>query len=116
MDIPITNSTVKLLKFIVRHENCTFSDIRSKFGDKVDEMDLVNLGLTGYVLCTRPGRLPTQFENGDFSVGPKDMFWASPKAVQLIENRRRAWLQWVIPNVISGLALILSIITALLSL
>lgn len=114
MEYPITNSTVKLLKFICRHENCTFSEIKAAF-PKIDSMELVNLGLTDYLLCTKPGKIPTQFKDGNFSVSDADRFWASPKAEQLLQDRRRAWLQWVIPNVISGLALILSILTFLLS-
>ena len=114
MELPITNDTMKVLKFIHAHENCTFSEITGKFRD-IDSMELVNLSLTGYLLCTRPGELPTQFHDGNFSVPPDSKFWATPVATELIERRRREWLQWVIPNVIAGVALILSIITLLLS-
>lgn len=116
MGYPITNKTVKLLKFILKHENCKFSEIQSVFKEDADPMELVNLGLTDYVVCTRSNGTLTQFKDGVFTVGADDCFWASPKAVQLLEERRRAWIQWVIPNVISGIALILSIITLLLSL
>lgn len=114
MDYPITNSTIKLLKFICRHENCTFAQIKSAFPN-MDFMELVNLSLTDYLLCTRQGKVPTQFRDGNFIIADADRFWASPKAEQLLQERRRSWLQWVIPNVISGIALILSIITLLLS-
>lgn len=114
MELPITNDTMKVLKFIHAHENCTFSEITGKFRD-IDSMELVNLSLTGYLLCTRPGELPTQFQDGNFSVPPDARFWPTPVTTELIERRRREWLQWVIPNVIAGVALILSIITLLLS-
>ena len=114
MGFPITNKTMKVLKFIHAHENCTFSEIESKF-QSIDFMELVNLSLTGYLLCTRPDELPTQFQDGNFSVPPDARFWATPVTTELIERRRREWLQWVIPNVISGVALILSIITLLLT-
>ena len=67
MDYPVTNSTTNLLKFVHRHDNCTFAEIKAKF-PKVDSMELVNLSLTNYLLCTRPGELPTQFQDGNFSV------------------------------------------------
>lgn len=114
MGFPITNKTMKVLKFIHAHENCTFSEIEAKF-QGIDFMELVNLSLTGYLLCTRPGELPTQFQDGNFSVPPDARFWPTPVTTELIERRRREWLQWVIPNVIAGVALILSIITLLLS-
>ena len=114
MGLPITNKTMKVLKFIHANENCTFSEIAAKF-QNIDFMDLVNLSLTGYLLCTRPGELPTQFKDGNFSVPPDARFWPTPVTTELIERRRREWLQWVIPNVIAGVALILSIITLLLS-
>lgn len=114
MSYPITNSTILILKFIHRHENCTFAEIKSKFPE-VDFMDLVNLALTNYLLCTKPGELPTQFHDGNFSVPDNAMFWATPHTTKLLEDRRREWLQWVIPNVIAGIALILSIITLLLT-
>ena len=114
MGFPITNKTMKVLKFIHAHENCTFSEIEAKF-QGIDFMDLVNLSLTGYLLCTRPGELPTQFQDGNFFVPLDTRFWSTPVTTELIERRRREWLQWVIPNVIAGVALILSIITLLLS-
>ena len=114
MGFPITNKIMKVLKFIHAHENCTFSEIAAKF-QNIDFMDLVNLSLTGYLLCTRPGEVPTQFQDGNFSVPPGSKFWATPVTTELIERRRREWLQWVIPNAISGVALILSIIALLLS-
>lgn len=114
MDYPIMNSTIKILKFINRHENCTFAKIKSEFPD-IDSMELVNLALTNYLLCTRPGELPTQFQNGNFSIPDNAKFWATPHTTKLLEDRRREWLQWVIPNVIAGIALILSIITLLLT-
>ena len=114
MDYPIMNSTIKILKFINRHENCTFAKIKSESPD-IDSMELVNLALTNYLLCTRPGELPTQFQNGNFSIPDNAKFWATPHTTKLLEDRRREWLQWVIPNVISGVALILSIISLLLT-
>ena len=115
MNYPITNSTIKILKFICRHENCTFSEIKAKF-PKIDFMELVNLSLTNYLLCTRPGELPTQFQDGNFSVPDAATFWPTPHAIKLLEDRRREWLQWVIPNVIAGIALILSIVTSIITL
>lgn len=114
MDYPITNGTIKILKFINRNENCTFAEIKSKF-PKIDFMELVNLSLTNYLLCTRPGEKPTQFQDGVFSVPDNAKFWATPHTTKLLEDRRREWLQWVIPNVIAGIALIISIITFLLT-
>lgn len=116
MDYPITNSTIKLLKFILHHQNCTLADIQKTFKNDVDEMELVNLGLTDYLVCTRSNGQPTQFKDGDFAMEPDSKFWASPKTVKLLEDRRREWLQWVVPNVISTIALILSLITLWLSL
>lgn len=114
MDYPITNGTIKILKFINRNENCTFAEIKAKF-PKVDFMELVNLSLTSYLLCTRPGEKPTQFQDGVFSVPDNAKFWATPHTTKLLEDRRREWLQWVIPNVIAGIALVISIITFLLT-
>ena len=114
MDYPITNGTIKILKFINRNENCAFAEIKAKF-PKIDFMELVNLSLTNYLLCTRPGEKPTQFQDGVFLVPDNAKFWATPHTTKLLEDRRREWLQWVIPNVIAGIALIISIITFLLT-
>ena len=65
MDYPVTNSTIKILKFIDRHENCTFAEIKAKFSS-VDFMDLVNLALTNYLLCTRPGNYRRSSRTGTF--------------------------------------------------
>ena len=114
MDYPITNQTIKVLKFIQTNKDCPFEKIKSKFPD-IEPMDLVLLTLTNYVLCIRSGKTPTQFHDGNFSVSDSDQFWATPNTTKLLEDRQREWLQWVIPNVISGIALILSIIALLLS-
>lgn len=111
----IINSTVKVLKFIRKHQNCNFATLKQRFSG-LDDMDLVNLALTGYLLCTRQKQRPTDFRDGDFSVPDDALFWASPKVDQLIEERRRGWLQWVIPTCISGLALIISTLAFVMSL
>lgn len=114
MEFPVTNKTVKLLKFIHKNEQCTLTDIKVKF-PQLDFMDLVNLGLVNYLVCTRPGEIPTQFKDGNFFIPDNATFWATPHTTKFLEDRRRAWLQWVIPNIISGIALILSTITILLT-
>jgi len=111
----ITRYTVKLLKFILKHQNCAFKTLQSKFKN-LDYMELVVLCLTGYLVCTKPGGVNTDFRNGKISVAPEDTFWASPKTEQFLEERfQRRW-QWVIPTTISALALILSIIAFIMSL
>lgn len=77
---------------------------------------IVCLCLSGYLVCTKPGPMPTDFRNGIFVVNPEDKFWASPKTDQLLEERfQRRW-QWIVPTVISALALIISAIALILSL
>lgn len=58
----------------------------------------------------------TVFLDGNFSINENDRFWASLKTEQFLQERRRAWLQWVIPTAISGIALILSILAFIMSL
>lgn len=113
-DSVITNFTEKLLRYILHHENVTFEEIKNKF-PKLDYMDLVLLCLSGYLLCTKPGELPTDFRDGNFTVSTNDQFWASPKATQLIEERRQRRWQWIVPTIISALALILSAIALIIS-
>ncbi len=108
---PITNQTVKTLRYIHRHELCSFRELKAKF-PKLDYMELVNLCLDGYLTCQKPGRLPTVFADGDFSEGADDIFWPSPRTTEFLENRLRGWLQWVIPVSISSIALIVSIVSA----
>lgn len=111
----ITKSTVKILKFILRHQNCTFKALQGRFKG-LDFMDLVLLCASGYLLCTRPGQLPTDFRDGKFFVSPEDTFWASPKTEQFLEERfQRKW-QWIVPTTISALALVLSIVAFIVSL
>ena len=55
MDYPVTNSTTNLLKFVHRHDNCTFAEIKAKF-PKVDSMELVNLSLTKLSALHKAGR------------------------------------------------------------
>lgn len=79
-------------------------------------MDLVCLCLDGYLVCTKPGNKPTMFLDGNFLIDSKDTFWASPKTEQFLEERfQRRW-QWVVPTVISSIALIVSIAAFTLSL
>lgn len=114
-EIVITNETVKLLRFIRKNQNCTFMEIKTRFAD-LDYMELICLCISGYLVCEKPGKIVTNFRDGQISMSKDYRFWASPKTDQLLQERRRIWLQWIIPNVISGIALILSIITLLLSL
>lgn len=94
----ITKSTVKLLKFIMKHPSITFEELQLKFKE-IDFMELVLLCLTDYLVCTKPGNLPTNFSDGRFVVAPTDEFWASPKTEQLLEERfQRRW-QWIVPTV-----------------
>ena len=110
----IIKSTVKMLKFIWKNPNITFEELQSKF-EELDSMELVLLCLTDYLVCTKPGNLPTNFSDGRFIVAPEDEFWASPKTKQLLEERfQRRW-QWIVPTVISAIALILSIVSFIMS-
>lgn len=111
----ITSSLSKVLRHICKHQDCTFANIKTKFGN-LDYMELVNLTLTGYLLCKRPNELPTNFSDGNFYVPDNATFWASPKAELFLEEKRRNWLQWVIPTCISGLALIISTLAFIMSL
>lgn len=61
----ITNSTAKVLKFIRKHQNCSFETLAQRFNG-LDHMELVNLALTGYLLCTRPGELPDKLHGWQF--------------------------------------------------
>lgn len=115
LEIPITKQTTKMLSFIRKHPNSTFETIQKKF-KKIDFMDLVNLSLTGYLVCTRKNNIHTNFSDGNFKVDTLDRFWASPKTDQYLEERfQRRW-QWIVPTVISGMALILSVIAFIVSL
>lgn len=110
----ITNGTAKLLKFIRKHQNVTYETLKAKFD--LDFMDLVCLCLGGYLVCTKPGIGPTMFQDGKFSIGPEDSFWASPKTEQFLEERfQRRW-QWFIPTTISAIALTVSIAAFIMSL
>lgn len=114
-DAVITKSIVKILRFINKHQNITYKDLKQKF-EKLDYMDLVYLCLCGYLVCTKPGPALTDFRTGIFIVNPEDMFWASPKTEQLLEERfQRRW-QWIVPTVISALALTISAVALILSL
>ena len=111
----MTKQIAKMLSFIRKHPNSTFETIQKKF-KKIDFMDLVNLSLTGYLVCTRENNTCTNFSDGNFKVDALDRFWASPKTDQYLEERfQRRW-QWIVPTVISGLALIMSIIAFIVSL
>ena len=111
----MTKQTTKMLSFIRRHPNSTFETIQKKF-KRIDFMDLVNLSLTGYLICTRVNHTYTNFSDGNFKINTLDRFWASPKTDQYLEERfHRRW-QWIVPTVISGLALIMSIIAFIVSL
>lgn len=114
LSFPLTNQVAKHLIFIRKHPNCTFEELNKKF-DGIDYMELVNLCISGYLLCTSAANLSKTFLNGVFQVSGSDKFWASPKTDEFIENRIRSWLQWVIPTSISSIALILSIISLWLS-
>lgn len=114
-DIVITKSTTKILRFIGKHKNITYKDLKEKF-HKLDYMELVCLCLSGYLVCTKPGPALTDFRNGIFIVNPEDMFWASPKTEQLLEERFQRQWQWIVPTVISALALIISAVALILSL
>lgn len=114
-DYPMTKKTATLLRYITKHQSCTFESLQNKFPG-IDEMELVNLCLTEYLVCKKPGRLPTDFSRGPWEVQPPDTFWASPKAEEFLENRRRSWLQWVIPTCISAVALIVSAVALIVSL
>lgn len=115
MEPIITKYTVKVLKFIKRYPNCSFQKIQEKFTG-IDYMELVNLALTGYLVCTKADGTLTDFSNTMFQVNPDDLFWASPKTIQHLEERfQRRW-QWVVPTVISAFALILSIAAFIVSL
>lgn len=114
-EIPMTNKTVKVLRYILRHQKISFGELCEKFPE-LDYMDLVLLCVGEYLVCQKRNGRPTIFVGEPFTVDPQDTFWASPKTEQFLEERLQRRWQWFIPTTISAISLIVSTLAFICSL
>lgn len=111
MEIYFDRKTRKVLRYIKWHPQNTLEELQKKF----DESQLfINLCLTDYLVCTHPDGTYTSFKNDEvWHTYANDNFWISPKGRKILEDHFDRLWQWAIPTIISTVALIISILSAL---
>lgn len=107
-EIYLTRQTIRLLRYIRHHKDCTQQDIAQKFGSDAGGYQLINLCKAGYLVATRPDGSYTMFQDGDLHLSYDFTFWATPKTEKVLDDRFDRLWQWCIPTTISVIALIVS--------
>ena len=107
-EIYLNHQTLRLLRYIRHHQNCTQKEIKNKFGEEAANYQLINLCKAGYLVATMPDGSYTMFLDGNMYLSYDFTFWASPKAEQVLDDRFDRLWQWCIPTTISVIALIVS--------
>lgn len=110
-EIYLNHQTIRLLRYIRHHKDCTQKDIENKFGEDTASYQLIDLCKARYLVATRPDGSYTMFQDGNMYLSPDFTFWASPKAEQVLDERFDRLWQWCIPTIISVAALIVSLLS-----
>lgn len=103
-------SNVRILRFIIRHKKgVSIGSVEKKFGERGNISLLINLCREDFVRFGDGGR----FFNLDYGMTVSNDFlvFATPKAEELIEKRCFEFWRWVIPTLISVVALAMNIIS-----
>lgn len=115
MVIYFDRKTLSILKYIYRSgdRGVSWEQLRSKYGDKAPVSLLVNLDIAEYTV--------TKDQNGNW-IYDKDKFrsthgtfrsFCTSKGNELIETRCFNFWKWIIPTIISIVALVVSFIGTL---
>lgn len=111
-EIYLDHRTVRLLRYIRWHKNCSYLDIVRKFRDESGGYELRNLCRAGYLVARQPDGTYTFFDDAAPQfIQPDTTFWAGSKAREVLDNRFDRLWQWSIPTVISVIALIVSVLS-----
>ena len=109
----IDNETARILKYIKKNPKVTRAELKAKY-DNADDSIMLYLCVKSYLVCMHPNGEPSTFSMGEPRIYyPDDYFWLTPKAKAFLEiNSSRKW-QWLIPTIISLLALTISVLSAI---
>lgn len=110
-EVYLNRQTIRLLRYIRHHKDCTLQDIAQKFGSDAGGYQLINLCKAGYLVATRPDGSYTMFQKDDLYLSCDFTFWATPKAEKVLDDRFDRLWQWCVPTIISIAALIVSVLS-----
>lgn len=112
-EIYFDRSAIKLLRYIKRHKEPTLCKIQNRFPKDDLTMLLINLCLSQYIGADRENGEHTFLTDGNWNFTGIEKFWITRKGKCFLDQRFDRLWQWSIPTLISTLALIISIISAI---
>ena len=113
-DVYLTHEVIRMLRYIRRHKDCTEAEILKRFVKDGGGYVLINLCITDYLLAVRPDGSYTNFKDGKLVTSHDYRYWVTPKGQEFLDNRFDRMWQWMVPTVISVLALAVSVLDAVL--
>lgn len=113
-NVYMTHEVIRMLWYIRLHKNCTEADILERFVKDGGSYVLINLCVTDYLLAIRPDGSYTNFKDGEYVTSYDYRYWVTPKGQEFLDNRFDRMWQWIVPTVISVLALAVSVLDAIL--
>ena len=109
----IDRETAKILKTIKKNPKVTRAELREKY-DNADDSIMLYLCAKDYLVCIHPnGSVSTFYIREPRFYHPNDTFWLTPKGKAFLEANSSKNLQWLIPTIISVIALLISILSAI---
>lgn len=112
--IYLTHEVIRMLRYIRRHKDCTEAEILKRFVKDGGSYVLINLCITDYLLAIRPDGSYTNFKDGEHVTSHDYRYWVTPKGQEFLDNRFDRMWQWVVPTVISVLALAVAVLDVVL--
>ena len=103
-----------MLRYIRHHKDCTESEILKRFVNCGGSCVLINLCVTDYLLAIKPVGMYTNFRDGERATSHDYRYWVTPEGQEFLDNRFDRMWQWMVPTMISVLALAVAVLDAVL--
>ena len=86
-DTDLDRATIRLLRYVRWHKDCTERELCEKFHEDADVFGLICLCRAGFLVARRPDGSYTTFSGENLESADDFCYWASPRAKKVLDDR-----------------------------
>ncbi len=103
--------TMKIMRYIYRHPGTREGKILKLYGDDGFSFTLINLTRELYLIAEDKDGKYFTYNDVPYVSYPETKYYTTPKMNVILENKRDQFYRWILPLIIAGIALLLSVVS-----
>ena len=117
MEWHFDKSIVKIMRYIRRHKGVTEEELVRRFGEDGTSQLLINFSISGYTIAQNEGGKYFVYKEDKlpWESRPETRWYLTAKGNVVVETENQRRIYWIVPLIISILALAISAITLALA-